>query len=520
MKITFENSQQPKLNTKVANTENFSKHNHAVRHSYVPISDFMTLEQSKSLIAQKNISFKGVNNAASKAINGITQAAQITLSEKIGSLLEVMQFGEMVIVGAQFKKAQKGLLNALPNIPQIIKKIFFIEDSAIKAPFGFIKSDSNLIQVINLSSKPTILSTNKMKTILKQDEPYYIVMNEDKLITNGIEIPLTEGKIPVTRIQNTTSTKVFDMSESTKKISNINQKAVESLTLDADDIPTKFFTFADVGGQDDVIQELKKSIIYPLKYPKAFKGTTLNKGIILYGPPGTGKTLLAEALANECDASFIKLNGLEMENKYIGETEKNWRDKFEQARNAQPCIMFIDEFDAVARKRSGSETARYADKTVNQLLTLLSDLEKSNDQVFVIAATNKLNILDDAVIRSGRFGKHILVPTPKTEGCKQILNIHTKKLNIDKNFNPDEFAQKLYEANASGADIAFIAEEAGNKAKLKANIFEKMENGTFQDSDMERLIVKAADFEEALADFINNSSKQTSRKEIGFHTIL
>lgn len=115
--------------------------------------------------------------------------------------------------------------------------------------------------------------------------------------------------------------------------------------------------------------------MFPMKYPEAYKGRMISHGTILYGPPGTGKTLIAQALANESDANFIKLNGLEMSSCWVGQSEKNWRNLFEKAKKNQPCIIFVDEFDAVAKNR-GEAQGRHDDKVVNQLLTLISDIEK------------------------------------------------------------------------------------------------------------------------------------------------
>ena len=173
-------------------------------------------------------------------------------------------------------------------------------------------------------------------------------------------------------------------------------------------------------------------------YPKAFSKNT-SHGVVLYGPPGTGKTMLALALANEAEIPFVKLNGLELVDKWVGSSEKNLRNLFAKAKEHQPCIIFLDEFEAIARKRSGDSGGRHDDKFVNQLLTLLSDIEKNNDNIFVITATNRLDIIDPAILRSGRIGTHIEVNLPTTkEAIEQILDIHLKDKPVAKDIQKQE----------------------------------------------------------------------------------
>ena len=235
----------------------------------------------------------------------------------------------------------------------------------------------------------------------------------------------------------------------------------------------------------------------------------------MYGPPGTGKTLIAQALANETQADFVKLNGLEMESKWVGQSEENWRNLFDQARENQPSIIFIDEFDAVAKKRGGADV--YGDKVVNQLLTLMSDVEKNGDEIYVIAATNKVDVLDDAITRSGRFGKHIEVKAPETvEGVNKILDIHTRNKKLSNDVNKTELSKKLLDIKATGADIAHIVNSANENAFERAGIYTKMENGTFEKSDIDNLNITFDDFTKAIKDFTNNGDK-SNRKPIGFN---
>ncbi len=189
-------------------------------------------------------------------------------------------------------------------------------------------------------------------------------------------------------------------------------------------------TWADIGGMDAVRQELQEVIEWPLKNPERFKkmGTTPPKGILLYGPPGTGKTLLAKAAANESNANFISISGPQLLSKWIGESEKAIRETFKKAKQVAPAIIFFDELDALAPIR-GMDSARVTDRVLNQLLTELDGLQTLKD-VIVVAATNRPDIVDPALIRSGRFDRLVYVGVPTKSGREAILRIHTKEMPI------------------------------------------------------------------------------------------
>ena len=274
---------------------------------------------------------------------------------------------------------------------------------------------------------------------------------------------------------------------------------------------SKKIMFKNVGGQDKAIEIIKKNVLFPIKYPKAFEGTKLEHGLVLYGPPGTGKTLLAEALSNEADAHFIKINGPELESKWVGETEENWRNIFDEARENQPSIIFIDEFDSIASKRGSGDI--HGDKALNQLLGLISDI-KPDEKIFLLAATNRLDTIDPAFIRSGRFGTHIELKAPSTiEEIMNIFTIHSTDKNLEPDLNIYDICKKIQKLSPSGADIAYIVNDAREKAMTREQIYEKMEDGTFQDSDIENLTIKGIDFNNAIDEFYGNKFHKTT---IGF----
>ena len=216
----------------------------------------------------------------------------------------------------------------------------------------------------------------------------------------------------------------------------------------------------DIGALEAVKEELKEAVEWPLKYAKVFEhmGAKPPKGILLYGPPGTGKTLLAKAVATESEANFISVKGPEFLNKWVGESEKAVRETFRKARQASPCIIFMDEIDSIAPNRgSGSSDSNVTERVVSQLLTEMDGLEALND-VVIIAATNRPDMIDPALLRPGRFDKSMMVGPPDTESREEIFKIHTR----GKPLADDVDLKKLAEITegCTGADISAIANEA------------------------------------------------------------
>jgi len=463
------------------------------------------------LVKKSNINFG--NSLPSVPLN-------FPVGKKIASVMQVLKDEDIILVGNNAKEAKSLLKESLGAVNKVIKRLFLIEDSSFKGAFA-ITQEEGIPSVLNLNKAPiTLQSPSSSNKISVKKGESAILFREDKIGINGsqIDIPLNDSEdLSMIRFL---SVKPFDFSNQDKKVlENLNIKHLDQLDVaEGEVIAEKKIKFADVGGQDKAIAELKKAIIYPIKYPSAYKNNIINRGTILTGGPGTGKTLLAQALANEADAHYIQLNGLEMESKWVGESEANWRNLFSEAKEHQPCIIFIDEFDAVAKKREGSSTSRYDDKVVNQLLTLMSDAEKGKfGNVFVVVATNKIDLLDDAIVRSGRFGKHIPVEKPDLKGCKHIFDIHSQNKPISESLNIEEFSQKLYAQKTSGADIAHIVNEANANAYERIGVFEKMESGSYTDKDVEDFKIEPEDFEKALDDFKAQSKPANkTRPVVGF----
>jgi transitional endoplasmic reticulum ATPase len=223
----------------------------------------------------------------------------------------------------------------------------------------------------------------------------------------------------------------------------------------------------DIGGLEHVKQQLRESVEWPLKYPDSFKrlGVSPPKGILLYGPPGCGKTLLAKAVANESGANFISVKGPELLSMWVGESEKHVRDVFRRAKQVAPSIIFFDEIDALVPRRGYGAESHVTERVVSQLLAEISGLEDLHD-VVVIAATNRPDIIDPALLRPGRFDRHILANTPDDKARLEILRVHTKEMPLR-----DVDLKKLAKLTTgySGADLEALVREAALNA-MRINI--------------------------------------------------
>merc|ERR1711884_651057 len=221
-------------------------------------------------------------------------------------------------------------------------------------------------------------------------------------------------------------------------------------------------TYADIGGLDQQIQEIKESVELPLTHPEYYEemGIKPPKGVILYGPPGTGKTLLAKAVANQTSATFLRVVGSELIQKYLGEGPKLVREMFRLAAEHAPSIVFIDEIDAVATKRY--DTTSGGEKEIQRtMLELLNQLDGFDDrgEVKVIMATNRIESLDPAMIRPGRVDRKIEFPLPDEKTKRRIFQIHTGKMTLSEDVNLEEFV--VAKDDLSGADVKAICTEAG-----------------------------------------------------------
>ncbi len=250
----------------------------------------------------------------------------------------------------------------------------------------------------------------------------------------------------------------------------------------------------DIGGLEDVKQELKEAVEWPLKHPGAFKklGVSPPRGVLVYGPPGTGKTMLAKAVAKESKSNFILVKGPELLSMWVGESERGIRKVFERARQVSPSIIFFDEIDALAPRRGQSLDGHTTERVVNQMLTEMDGLEEMHD-VVIIAATNRPDMLDTALLRPGRFDRIILAGVPDMETRKKIFEVHTKPMPL-KDVSLDDFAERT--EGYVGADIEAVCREAAMLA-LRNNI--------------EATEITTADFEAAMIKVRPSATKEIQK---------
>ncbi|RLI85550.1 MAG: AAA family ATPase [Archaeoglobales archaeon] len=228
-------------------------------------------------------------------------------------------------------------------------------------------------------------------------------------------------------------------------------------------------TWGDVGGLEDAKQGLREAIEWPLKYPDVFRATGIKppKGILLYGPPGTGKTLIAKAVANESNANFISVKGPELLSKWVGESERHVREMFRKAKQVAPSILFFDEIDALAPRRGLGADTHVTERVVSQLLTELDGIEELKD-VFVIAATNRPDMIDPALLRPGRIERHIYIPPPDREGRKEIFKIHLRGKPIE--YEDEDLKRAVEILGIKEKDVEKLPEEL--KRKVEEKVFD------------------------------------------------
>ncbi len=282
-------------------------------------------------------------------------------------------------------------------------------------------------------------------------------------------------------------------------LKEVEPSAIREVFVEVPDVK-----WSDVGGLEDIKEELKEAVEWPLKYSDVFKKANTNppKGILLYGVPGTGKTLLGKAIATESGVNFISVKGPSLVSKYVGESEKAIREVFKIAKQASPTILFFDEIDSVVPRRGSSSTdAHVTERVISQFLTEMDGIEELKG-VVVLAATNRLDMVDPAILRSGRFDILFELPKPDEKTREEIFKIHTKNKPLAKEINLKEFAKDT--EGKVGADIEFICRKA---AMLAIREYIEAQSSKSKAQSPELKITKRH-FEEALALVIKTEQKR------------
>ncbi len=464
---------------------------------------------SQSNSSAKNVSFYG--------IWGINKSPLDSTSERLNAAIQNLDNKSIVLFAEDLDTAKQLLNLHLKNISFPMDNIYFVKNIHDKTSFAVFKDIKNDYKIFKLHPLSTVQllsgGTNEWDVNVKRE--YINTSEEPAELKDRQNIkfgPYKKEFIIKTDFHKSNLKSIFDNEvekykyfDNADNIKRFNAARIMELNGRRSQKPEKKITFKDIGGQNENIKILEESVIFPIKYPDFYKGFRVNKGILLYGPPRCGKTMLALALANELGINFIKLGANDLTNAHVGQTEQNWRELFKTAAENQPTIIFIDEFDAISQERGGSsDAARYKDDVVNQLLTLMSDLEKSDDTVFVIAATNRKDLIDKALVNSGRFGLQIDVKEPDLAGTLQIYEIYENGKPIDKNINKDTLCKIMFDNHFNGSDIAETFYTAHSFALKRLGIHEKMRNGTVTKDDLENFEINQNDMEKA----INKLTKQ------------
>ena len=272
-------------------------------------------------------------------------------------------------------------------------------------------------------------------------------------------------------------------------LKEIEPSAIREVFVEVPDVK-----WEDVGGLEDVKRRLMEAIEWPLKYPDLFSKANTNppKGILLYGPPGTGKTLVAKAVANESEVNFISIKGPQLISKFIGESEKGIREIFRKAKQASPCILFFDELDAIVPIRSGGDVTHVTERVISQFLTEMDGMEELKG-VVILGATNRLDIIDPAVLRPGRFDLLLELPIPDEKTRLEIFKIHTKGKPLDKSVDLKELTKEA--DKFTGAEIEAVARVASISAIRE---FVESQRGKVIKEKLKEFTIKKKHFDKAI----------------------
>ena len=395
--------------------------------------------------------------------------------EEVSGELERRIVSQLLTLMDGMKSRGKIIVIAATNRPDSI-------DPALRRPGRFdreieigIPDDEGRLQILNIHTRGMPLDTDvNIKQIAKTTHGFVgadleVLCKEAAMRSLRRilpEINLEEEKVSKEVLQKIKITK----NDFTDALKEVRPSALREVLVQIPDV-----SWDDVGGLDELKDELREAVEWPIKHKEAYDYVNVEtpKGVLLHGPPGTGKTLIAKALAKMTESNFISIKGPELLSKWVGESEKGVREIFRKARQVAPCIIFLDEVDSlVPRRGSGNSDSHVTENIVSQILTEIDGLEELHN-VLIIGATNRLDIVDEALLRPGRFDRIIEVGNPDSKGRKHIFEIHTKKKPLESNVD----IKKLVEITDgfSGAEIASITNRAALVA-LKRYVSGKSQN--------------------------------------------
>lgn len=485
------------------------------------------------VIAKKNVSFKG----------GIfTPELAKPLSEKISYYLAKLASDDLLVVGKDIKSSVAALKNNMTDIPTMVDQMIIISEPHLDSTLAFFKKpEQKFCTAKNIGSKAVTLvdcTGIDAKLAVKTDALFAL---GDKLMFNKVPVEYMNG-VENFAIDNPKTVQIVNFSSFVPaniamwNFSNHNRlernlglikvpkaktaKApvpANAMPNSAKQVPAYIstsiskLTFADVGGADDAIVKLNKGVVFPMLYPEAFK-KQISHGKVLVGPPGTGKTCLGRAIANEVEAPYYELKGSELIKQWVGEPEAKMTEFLNMVDKNDRCVVFIDEADMILKNRSSIEGKNHINVT-NVLLPYLTEVEKSNKNIFFILATNNFDVLDPALVRYGRIGGFINVGVPDLKGCKQIFGIHLKDVKICGDFDIDAFSREFHKNKFVGSDIAEVVVRANENTYNRLDIYAKMAARTFTKEDIKDISAISDDFEKALKSVIEEKIEKEGKAD-------
>ena len=406
-----------------------------------------------------------------------------------------LQSGDVI----EIKGKRRTVAKVLPLYPTDEGRGIIRIDGLIRSNAGVAIGDNVTIRKVKAVPAERII-------ISPMEEVPYI---DERYITDALEgLPVVKGdNIIVPYFGGRITFNVIQTSPANAEAVIINQKTVIERTGRGQGLKgVPRVTYEDIGGLKDEIQKIREMVELPLRHPELFErlGIEPPKGVLLYGPPGTGKTLLAKAVANETNATFIHISGPEIMSKFYGESEARLREKFQEAKEKAPSIIFIDEIDAIAPKRD-EVTGEVERRVVSQLLTLMDGLE-TRGKVIVIGATNRPNAIDPALRRPGRFDREIELKVPDKQGRLEILQIHTRNMPLADDVDLEKIASQTH--GFVGADLEYLAKEAAMKALKRVLPKINLEEERIPAEVLNEIRVTMQDFLDALKEITPSAMRE------------
>ncbi len=546
MKITLNSFNLPKYNNYVSKPVYTNKSEQKESHKIVPYDRCCNFQNQVQFTSSGLPNYLPTNNISITATLNETGKSTTKLSQTISTALYYLEENRPLILCSNDRSDTFTFLNnalqdrlVFPNPDLDIDEIMMVTDDRMKNQneILFIKRDNKIFAYGNFrvlkEDKSTLYNDFELTEIFPDTDKIIISkFNEynpmGKALKSGLR-PITFKYAPSpyllgTFINNYKIDEVLSK-EFVSEPENKKSDSVKKNETPKTEQPKTFFPlFSDIGGNKEAITQITEDILVPMAKPDIF-GHRMNKGTILEGPSGTGKSMLGDALANELSkilgtkVSVHKISGVALQDSPVGGSEKNWRELFEKAKENQPSLIIIDEIEGCIPQRDGSSNARYDNAIVNQILSLTSNLEKSDDNIHIIGMTNNLKLIDEAMLRPGRFGNVINVPEPNKEETGEIFDIVTKNIKFDETLNKEEIVNMFFNKKSTGAVITGIMERAKKYALRRNNAYIEILNGNMTKEDVDNIKISMEDIKKAFADEDNKNKTKKQRPIIkGFHS--